>query len=152
TVQATSSDVSTTITNAQIQKLPMLDRNPLALITGQAGVSDGRGPAGVNGLRTSYGSVNLDGINVQDNLFRENGLNFIPNLLLVDQIAEVSIATSNAAATIGGSAAHVTFVTPSGTNAYHGSAYWYNRNSAVAANDWFNNRDGIPNPFLNQNQ
>src|SRR5205807_3581909 len=49
-------------------------------------------------------------------------------------------------------ASHVTFVTPSGTNQFHGTAYWYNRNSALSANDWFNNRDGIPNSFLNQNQ
>src|SRR5262249_50395228 len=77
---------------------------------------------------------------------------FIPNLLSIDQVSEVTIATSNANASISGGAAHVNFVTPSGTNEFHGGAYWYNRNSAVAANDWFNNRDGIKNPFLNQNQ
>jgi hypothetical protein len=152
TLQTTSADVSTTITNAQIQNLPLIDRYPMSLITTQAGVTDGRGPIVINGLRTSYGNVTMDGINIQDNLFRENGLNFIPNLLMTDQVAEISIQTSNAAATIGGGASHVSFVTPSGTNQYHGSLYWYNRNSIFAANDWFNNRDGLPNPFLNQNQ
>jgi len=151
-VQVTSAEVLSTITNAQVQKLPMIDRDPLALITTQPGVSDGRGPAVINGLRTSFARVTMDGISIQDNLFPENGLNFTPNLVIVDQVSEISIATSNANATIGGGAAHISFVTPSGTNQYHGSAYWYNRNSAVAANDWFNNRDGIPNPFLNQNQ
>jgi Carboxypeptidase regulatory-like domain len=152
TLQTTSADVSTTITNTQIQNLPLIDRYPLALITTQAGVTDGRGPTVINGLRTSYSNVTMDGINIQDNLFRENGLDFIPNLLMTDQVAEVSISTSNAASTIGGGAAHVSFVTPSGTNQYHGGLYWFNRNSIFAANDWFDNRDGLPNAFLNQNQ
>jgi hypothetical protein len=28
---------------------------------------------------------------------------------------------------------------------------WYNRNSRFGANDWFNNRNGVKRPFLNQN-
>src|SRR5215510_6397453 len=73
TVQTSTAEVSSTITNAQIQQLPMLDRSPLQLITTQAGVTDGRGPAVINGLRTSFANVTMDGINIQDNLFRENG-------------------------------------------------------------------------------
>src|SRR5215470_6119698 len=142
-LQTTSADVSTTITKTQIQNLPLIDRYPLSLITTQAGVTDGRGSTVINGLRTSYSNVTMDGINIQDNLFRENGLDFIPNLLMTDQVAEVSISTSNAASTIGGGAAHVNFVTPSGTNQYHGSLYWFNRNSIFAANEWFDNRDGL---------
>jgi len=152
TVQSSSVDVSSTITNAQIQRLPMIDRNPLALITTQAGVSDGRGPTVINGQRTSFSSVTLDGINIQDNLLRSNGLSFIPNRIAVDQLAEITVTTSNASATVSGGGSHITMVTPSGTNQYHGSLYWYNRNSRFAANDWFNNRDGIKKPFLNQNQ
>src|SRR5262249_26083724 len=30
--------------------------------------------------------------------------------------------------------------------------FWYNRNNAFSANDWFNNQAGVPLPFLNQNQ
>jgi len=65
----------------------------------------------------------------------------------------MTISTSNANSTIGGGgASQVCFVTPSGTNEFHGNAYWQNRNNALAANSWFNNRDGIKSPFLNQNQ
>lgn len=42
--------------------------------------------------------------------------------------------------------------TPSGTNQFHGELFWYNRNNALSANDWFNNQAGVPLPFLNQNQ
>ena len=64
----------------------------------------------------------------------------------------MTISTSNSNSTLGGGAAQVSFVSPSGTNSYHGNAYWYNRNSVFAANDWYNNKDGIEKPFLNQNQ
>ena len=42
--------------------------------------------------------------------------------------------------------------TPSGTDQFHGSAYYYNRNSALSANGWFSNQNGTPKPFLNLNQ
>ncbi len=151
-LQTSNAEVSTTISNEQVRRLPLLNRSPLALITSQAGVSNGRGNTVINGQRTSYSNVTLDGINIQDNFIRANALDFLPNLLLLDQVAEFTISTSNTNATAGGGASQVNFVTPSGTNLYHGAAYWYNRNNALAANNWFNNRDGIPNPFLNQNQ
>src|SRR5262249_35735457 len=52
----------------------------------------------------------------------------------------------------GGGASQVTLSTKSGSNIYHGALYWYNRNNALAANDWFNNKGGISKPFLNLNQ
>ena len=33
-------------------------------------------------------------------------------------------------------------VTKSGTNQLHGSLYEFNRNTATAANNWFNNQSG----------
>ena len=35
--------------------------------------------------------MTLDGINIQDNFIRTGGLNFQPNLLLLDQISEFTI-------------------------------------------------------------
>jgi hypothetical protein len=106
----------------------------------------------INGTRSSFSSVSLDGINIQDNFIRTGGLGFQPNLLLLDQVSEFTVTTSNSNATIGGGSSQVTITTPSGTNQYHGALYWYNRNNALAADTWFNNKDGIPKSFLNQNQ
>jgi len=153
TVQTNNAEVSTTVSNEQVRRLPVLDRQVLSLLTTQAGVTDGRGPAVMNGLRTSFTNLTIDGINIQDNLFRDNAVNFTPNRLAIDQVAEITVSTSNTNASVGGgAAAQVNLVTPSGTNQYHGSAYWYNRNSYFAANDWFNNADGVERPRLNQNQ
>ncbi len=153
TVQIANAEVSTAVTNEQVRRLPMLNRSPLALIRTQAGVTNnGRTNTTIHGQRVSYINVTLDGINIQDNFIRVNALDFLPNLLLLDQVAEFTISTSNAGASAGGGSAQIIFVTPSGTNRYHGSAYWSNRSNALAANTWFNNRDGIERPFLNQNQ
>jgi hypothetical protein len=152
TVQTSNAEISTTVTNAQIRRLPMLDRDPMALITTQAGVSSNNDDIVINGTRSSYSNVTLDGINIQDNFIRTGGLGFQPNLLLLDQVSEFTISTSNTNSTVGGGASQITISTPSGTNVLHGKAYWYNRNNALAAGAWFDNKDGIPKAFLNQNQ
>src|SRR6266568_3826012 len=50
------------------------------------------------------------------------------------------------------SGGQVSLVTKSGTNQLHGSAYEYNRNTATAANTWFNNKAGVPVQPLIRNQ
>lgn len=152
-VQTANAEISTNITNAQIQRLPQLNRGPLALLTTQAGVSfSGRESTTINGLRTTYNNVTIDGVNIQDNFIRTNALDFIPNRLFTDQIAEVTLTTSNNSTNAGGGATQVSFVTPSGTNQFKGNLYWFNRNNVAAANGFFSNRDGLERPFLNQNQ
>lgn len=152
-VQTSNAEITTTVTNGQLRRLPQLNRNILALVATQPGVgSNGRTGTTINGLRVSYANVTLDGVNIQDNYFRETSLDFQPNLLLLDQIGEVTISSSNSNVAAGGGATQVSFTTPSGTNQFHGAAYWYNRNNALAANGWFENRNGNGIPFLNQNQ
>lgn len=152
-VQTTNAEISNTVTNAQIAKLPQLNRSPLALIATQAGVgSNGRTATTMNGLRVTYSNVTIDGINIQDNFIRTNALDYLPNMLLTDQIGEMTVATSNTNASQGNGVGQVIFTTPSGSNTFHGKLIWSNRNNKFAANNWFNNRDGIALPFLNQNQ
>ncbi len=152
TVQVANAEIATTVTQKQIQSLPVLDRQISNLFITQPGVSVGRGNTVINGLRTSAASVTLDGVNIQDNFIRTNSLDYIPNKTTIEQVAEFTIATSNASIATGGSAAQIVLSTPSGSNSYHGSLYWYNRNSFFSANDWFNNKNGVGVPFLNQNQ
>ncbi|MBL8231413.1 MAG: TonB-dependent receptor [Bryobacterales bacterium] len=151
-IQLTSNELSTTVTRQQIQDLPALGRQVSALFTTQAGVSDGRGPTVINGMRTSAANVTLDGVNIQDNFIRNNSLDFMPIRPTIEQISEMAIAVGNASSTVGGGAAQVTLSTRSGSNEFHGSVYWYNRNSAFSANEFFNNRSGVRIPFLNLNQ
>ncbi len=153
TVQTASAEVSTTVTNAQLRLLPSLNRNPLGLLQTQAGVSsNARSSTTINGLRPSFANVTFDGINIQDNFIRTNNLDFQPNQLLLDQVAEATIVTSNSNPALGNGAAQINLTSPSGTNKFHGGLIWLNRNNIASANTWFNNRAGIARPFLNQNQ
>jgi hypothetical protein len=150
-IQTANAELSTTVTNEQVRKLPALMRSPLGLLSIQAGVSNGAGPVVINGQRASSVSVTLDGIDIRDNYIRTS-FTYTPNLIALDQVAEMTVAASNSDSSLGGASSHVVLVTPSGTNSFHGSAYFYNSNSALAANAWFNNRDKIEKPSYNQNQ
>jgi len=153
TVETTNVEVSGTVTMEQVRRLPVLDRDPLSLIQTQAGVfSNANAYTVINGQRTSYANVTLDGINIQDNFIRDNALDYSPNMLLLGQVSEFTLITSNSNSASPGGSAQVALVTPSGTNQFHPSAYWYNRNSFFSANDWFNNSSRVERPFLNQNQ
>jgi hypothetical protein len=152
-VQTTNAEISNSVTNEQFRNLPQLNRSVTALLQTQAGVtSSGRVPTTINGLRPAYLNITYEGVNIQDNFIRTNTADFQPLRLFTDQVAEMTITTSNSGAVSGGGAAQVNFIAPSGSNEYHGSLYWTNRNNKFAANSWFNNRDGVPLPFLNQNQ
>src|SRR5205807_4516789 len=79
-VNTTSAEITSTTEKKQIEDLPILDRNSLAIVRLQAGVAN-RGPGGIaettiNGQRSSFSSMTLDGINIQDNFIRENDLDF----------------------------------------------------------------------------
>jgi Carboxypeptidase regulatory-like domain/TonB dependent receptor len=151
-VDRTSAEIAATVAQTQVQSLPVLDRQIRNLFILEAGVSKTPNiPTVVNGMRSSYVNLTLDGIDVQDSQ-RSNAVDFVPNLITISQVKEFTVSTSNLSPTVGGAASTIALVTPSGTNELHGSAYWYNRNSYFAANDWFNNKNRVARPFLNLNQ
>ena len=48
---------------------------------------------------------------------------------------------------LGGGQGFINTVTRSGTNALHGEAFYYNRNSAFQANDAISKASGLPKPL-----
>jgi hypothetical protein len=151
-VDTTTAEVVTTVSTTQIENLPVLDRQVSNLFVLQAGVAaNGRANTVINGMRPTFTNLFLEGVNIQDSV-RTNDLDYVPNKLTIAQVSEFTVSTTNASPTIGGAASSISLVIPSGTNQYHGSVYWYNRNNFLGANDWFNNMNGIARPFLNLNQ
>jgi len=152
-VDTSNVEISGTITMDEIRNLPILDRDALSVLQTQPGVVyNGNSTTVINGLRTSYSNITLDGINIQDNYIRDNALDYVPNKLLLGQVRQMTLVGSNANAAASGGATQTAFSTPSGTNKLTGEAFWYNRNNYFSANDWFNNQAGVGRPFLNQNQ
>ncbi len=149
-VNSSNAELSNTVSPRQVLDLPINGRNPLSLLSLQAGVNATTGNV-VNGQRTSSTNFTRDGINVQDNFIRTGG--FVQDRPNVDDTGEFTVVTQNAGAEVGGGgSAQIQLVTPRGGRDFSGSAYIYNRNSEFAANDFGNNATGVERPFLNRNQ
>lgn len=152
-VTTNTAQISNTVSPQQILSLPLITRNPLSLTTLQAGVSSNSAQnTTINGMRTTMTNITRDGINIQDTFIRSNATDFAPGRPSVDDTGEFTIATGNQEADQGYGGAQIRLVTPRGTKDFHGGLFAYNRNSAFAANSFFNNRQGLDRPFRNRNQ
>jgi hypothetical protein len=114
----------------------------LVSIAGQQGGEDS-GYANGNGSS----AFTVDGSNATSNYFADIvGRNRIPYLYGENVIQEFQVAVSPYTAVYGGGAGFVNAVTRSGGNVFHGSAFYYNRNSATGANDALDKAAGFPKP------
>jgi len=103
---------------------------------------------GIGGQSAEY----VDGapLNVLGGTGAGSPMGFIPTQ---DSIQEFKVATNDVSAEFGRFAGGViNMATRSGTNAWHGSAYEYFRNTVLNANTFFNNAAGVKRPKFNQNQ
>jgi carboxypeptidase family protein len=152
-INSTSAELNSTVGQRQIRELPLNGRDPLALISLQPGTaSNGAANTTINGQQSSFTNITRDGINIQDNFIRANATDFVPDRPNVDDVSEFTVTTQNAGAEKGYGSSQVELVTPRGSQNFHGVLFLYNRNSKFAANEFFNNLNGIERPFLNRNQ
>ena len=103
-------------------------------------------------MRTTFTNITRDGQNIQDTFIRTNATDFAPGRPSVDDTGEFTITTTNQEADQGYGGAQIRLVTPRGTKDFHGALFAYNRNSAFAANSFFNNKNGTAKGFRNRNQ
>jgi hypothetical protein len=159
TVETINPTLGSTVSERTVQDMPLNGRNALDLALLQPGVLPADNPAngsgGTGGMQFSIGGGRSDsntfvldgGLN---NDLLDNGVVYNPN---PDSIQEFKVLTSNFTAEYGRSAGGiVTEVTKSGTNAIHGSAYDFVRNTAFDANNFFSNLNGDPRQTLHRNQ
>ena len=127
---STSAQVTNVVSPQQILSLPLITRNPLSLVTLQAGTTTSAYQnTTINGMRTTQTNITRDGISINDAFIRTNATDFAPGRPSVDDTGEFTISTTNQEADLGSGGAQVTLVTPRGTNEYHGALFAYNRNS-----------------------
>lgn len=147
-----------------VLQLPFEGRNVVGLLSLQPGVTyAGENMTGsyrggnVNGGKNDQANVTLDGVDVNDQQNRDPFTSVLR--VTLDSVQEFRVVTTNANADQGrSSGAQIALVTKSGTNEFHGSAYWFLRNKATNANYFFNNSavspenpNGIPLTKLNRN-
>ena len=138
-----------------INDLPLIDRSLMDLTFLAPGVTSMDDQCGVtctgtnfvsNGSRASSADILMDGATVTN--FEPNGgitnATYVPS---PEAVEEFKVQQSNFSAEYGFSGASVVnMVTRSGTNSFHGSVYDFIRNTITDANDWFNDRAGVPIP------
>jgi carboxypeptidase family protein len=104
------------------------------------------GNQSINGQRQAANGFMVNGSNVEEG--KNNGAGIIPNL---DSIAEFRIITNNFDAEYGNySGGQVNVVTKSGTNAIHGTAFEFLRNTALDARNFFAPPNEVDNFKQNQ--
>jgi Carboxypeptidase regulatory-like domain/TonB-dependent Receptor Plug Domain len=154
-VDTQSSEIGSTITGKQVQELELNGRNFTQLVSlvpgvvSQTGQDEGTvGIAGntmysINGGRGEYNNWEIDGGDNMDN-GSNNSINVYPNL---EAISEFKVLTSNYGAQYGKNGSGTVEVeTKSGTQQFHGSAFYYGRNDFFNANSWQDNGTGVKRP------
>ena len=104
----------------------------------------------IGGSRPQQNSYRLDGVNIND--YANGGPGSVSGATLgVDAVQEFSVITSDAPAQYGRmSGGVVNSITRAGTNAFHGSAYDFVRNSVFDSRSWFDPLSGEPSFRRNQ--
>ncbi|HEX3435738.1 MAG TPA: carboxypeptidase-like regulatory domain-containing protein, partial [Pseudacidobacterium sp.] len=96
-----------------------------------------------NGNREQTNNYTLDGIDINESI--DNYIGYSPN---VDAIGEMKIITGDATAEYGNAnGGQIVMVTKSGTNHFHGNAFWFLENQNLNADSWLNKHtSGTPLP------
>jgi hypothetical protein len=151
-VNTDSSDRGVAVTTRQIEDTVTKGRNFMMLMSTLPGVQDlnqndtrgwGTGSPRLLGGQSGQKLLVLDGAASQDSGNRDFGY-ISPS---VDAIAEVKVLVANFNAEYGArSGGQMNVMIKSGTNEFHGSGYYFIRNEAFNANEFFNNKTGVRRP------
>jgi hypothetical protein len=150
-VETETSQVSNLVDDTRMKALPLITRNPYELVLLSPGTAQSTGSGGfvVNGSRDRNNNFLLDGV--------DNNDTSVPGIAggvlsaSPENSEEFRIITDNFNAEYGrNTGAIIDVVTKSGTNSFHGNAYWFGRyNNIGGARDWFNPASGgPPNPYV----
>jgi len=155
-VETTSTQMGQVISGRQMRAVPLSGRSYTDLLSLQPGVAPqtaitsdtvqdvgatilnpsgtlNPGNLSVNGQREMANYFNVNGSDVEEDV--NNGTAVIPNL---DAIAEFRIITSNFDAEYGEfSGGQINVITKSGSNAFHGNAFEFLRNTDLDARNYF---------------
>lgn len=171
-VDTTRTIVGGTVTEREIEELPVDSRNPLDLVLTLGGtaeeqlstrdLADDRGQRGISAPGTTPEEAGIFGLsggaaysnNVTINGFDNNddrsaGFRFQPS---IDAVREVQVVNNQFTSEYGrASGGRVNLSTRSGGNRFRGRAYYYFRDSDMNSNTWNNGRRGIVKPPFQEN-
>jgi Carboxypeptidase regulatory-like domain len=139
-IETSSTAITSVISTQTMNDVPLNGRDFTQLLKLNPGVT----PSGsINGTRTNSIDWQIDGTDNNDQwhnsaAVNQGGVSGIAGTLLpIDAIDEFSMQSQSSAEQGRNGGGVLNLVIKSGTNQFHGSAYYFNRNEVFASRNWF---------------
>ena len=151
-----NASLGTDVTNEYVRDIPLINRSMFGLVFLAGGVTEAAGsgttdsyPSGTNfvsnGQRNATAEVRLDGALTSAPEQGEGGNTNVYYQPSVEIVQEFKVENNSFSAEYGNNGGTVVnLVLKEGTNNFHGSGWWFGQRSALDANDFFNNAQGVP--------
>lgn len=150
----------TSLQGHELSNLPLSDLDPIALTRILPGVSDPAGSMVFSGLTTTQWTFSVNGERPRDNNYLLDGVdNNDPvfagpaqSFNIPDAVQELSVQTSNFGAEFGRAGGGIfNVITRSGTDSYHGTAFWQYRSQRLDSVSNLDKLNGIPQSVFDEN-
>jgi len=167
-ISTENADTAPALNQVQINSIPIAGRDVMNLLRvlpgvgsmtmgswGEIAANDPAGSASNGGQFGSF-SPNVGGARLFWNTVTVDGQvgsnpdfpGLFMSAISMDAVAEAKIISHNYTAEYGRNPGPtISLVTKAGTSDYHGAVYFYKRHEGFNANDFFNNRNGLPKPI-----
>jgi len=156
-LDTTTTTQTTVLDSKALQDVPLNGRDFTQLLGTSASFAGYNNSGSVNGTRSNQLNYTIDGTDNNDlyldvDAVNQGGISGIAGVVYpIDALDEYSLQTngnSEAGRSPGGT---LNITTKSGTNQFHGSAYYFNRNEALAVDSPFKTPGSPSLPLRNQN-
>ncbi len=146
------------VTNEYVRDIPLPDRSMFGLVFLAGGVTETAGqgtadsyPAGTNfvsnGQRNATAEIRVDGALTSAPEQGEGATTNVYYQPSVETVQEFKVENNSFSAEYGNNGGTVVnIVLKEGGNKFHGSGWWFGQRSALDANEFFRNGQGIPKP------
>jgi len=153
-----NASLGTDVTNEYVRDIPLPDRSFFGLVFLAGGVTETAGqgtndsyPQGTNfvsnGQRNATAEIRVDGALTsapEQGEGATTNVYYQPSVEIVQEFKVENNSFSSEFGNNGGTVVNI--VLKEGGNKFHGSGWWFGQRSALDANDFFNNAQGIPKP------
>jgi len=148
---------TTVLDGASLQDVPLNGRDFTQLLGTSATFSGYNNTGSVNGMRSNQINYTINGTDNNDlylnaDAVNQGGISGIAGVIYpIDALDEYSLQTTGNSESGRSPGGNLNVTTKSGSNQFHGDAYYYNRNEALAVASPFANPTSPALPLRNQN-
>ena len=156
-LDTTTETQTTTLEGASLQDVPLNGRDFTQLLGTSASFSGYNNSGSVNGMRNNQVNYTINGTDNHDLYLNavavnQGGISGIAGVVYpIDALDEYSLQTTGNSESGRSPGGNLNISTKSGTNQFHGTAYYFNRNEALAVRSPFVSPGSPELPLRNQN-